>query len=132
MAKNESEGAQFVVRSEQNEYKNLAINISDLKTDNGAVIPATSVKLYREYFTTATYRWGMPPLKGDTAATLIPTANVLIPMWYPDLNTVNTKVGENTIYYIDVTSEKETEAGIYNGVVSVAPVSYTHLDFAYK
>ena len=120
MAKNESEGAQFVVRSEQNEYKNLAINISDLKTDNGAVIPATSVKLYREYFTTATYRWGMPPLKGDTAATLIPTANVLIPMWYPDLNTVNTKVGENTIYYIDVTSEKETEAGIYNGVVSVA------------
>ncbi len=117
MAKNESEGAQFVIRSEEREYNNLSISVTDLVSDTGDVLLSENVKLYRERFTCASERWGYAPMEKEEINTLRPSANVLIPMWYEDLNLSDTKKGENTIYYVDVTTNRETNAGIYKGTV---------------
>lgn len=122
LCKNEKEAGQFVIRSEENEYKNLSISVSELKDDKGNIIPKENIKVFREYFTTINSSFGNPPDFYDKTLQY-PTASALLPMEETELNSIDTKKGENTIYLIDIETKEDTKAGIYN-----AEITLTHAD----
>ena len=116
LAKNETEGGQFYIRSDENEYKNLSISIGELTDGKGNEIPAENIKLYREMFIKMTEMYGMENLDPDKA---IPSPHPLIPMEYEDLNNTNTVKGENTAFYFTVETDENTTAGIYSGEITL-------------
>ncbi|PWM47014.1 MAG: hypothetical protein DBX47_01130, partial [Clostridiales bacterium] len=124
LAKNEKEGAQFVLRSEQRQYNNLQVSATELKTEDGVnKIPAADVELFHlEYARQKDVRT---------------SANLMMPLFDPDFNNLTSVIGENLVYYVRVTTKTETPAGIYLGEVTVThdggevkiPLKVTVIDF---
>lgn len=111
LAKNEAEAAQFTVFSATRTYQNMKLSVSSLESDDGTVIPAENVKLYKEYYS-------VTQSDADTI-TEEPKAYLLFPLEYEDYNNTTTVPGENTTYQIDVTADADTPAGTYKGTVTL-------------
>ena len=73
----------------------MKLSVSSLESDDGTVIPAENVKLYKEYYS-------VTQSDADTI-TEEPKAYLLFPLEYEDYNNTTTVPGENTTYQIDVT-----------------------------
>lgn len=125
LAKNEYEGMQFAIRSE-NDIKNLSVSMSELKNEEGKTL---SFELYRQRYINVeeTYNSDLKP--GFYPDALIPIGNGT------DLTDVNGN--ENQGYWITVHADSDTSAGIYTGTIKItydngeleAPVSVEVWDF---
>lgn len=124
MAKNEKEGAQFVLRSETNVYENINLSAEPLKTSDGInEIPVSDIELFH-------LEYARP--KGERT-----DANLMMPLSDPDFNNLTSVAGENLIYYIRVSTDCDTPSGEYSGEVILEhktgtiniPLKVTVIDF---
>ena len=113
-------------------YEDLTVAVSEVKKSDNTVFPAENIKLYREYFSPSNVaEWDMP-------VDMHTLANALVPMEFADLNKINTKIGENTTYYVKAITSEDTPAGGYSGTVTLThsagkieiPINITVWDFA--
>ena len=110
LAKNEQEGLQFVVNS-NNEIKNLKIEVSELISGENR-IGSEAISVYREHYIDV-YLQPVPAVKPG----FYPDA--LIPMKYDDLNLCDVTPGNNQGYWINIKTTAQTAAGIYTGTVTL-------------
>lgn len=129
-AKGEYESYQVVVRGPAEGLSNVNVTTSDLKGPNDAIIPATSMTLYREHYVYVTQKsadWGSK----STNRPLGPGwfADGLIPFVHPDtgvplngtLKAANATVPANTNqpYWVDILIPRTAVAGTYTGTYTV-------------
>ena len=110
LAKNEQEGLQFVVNS-NNEIKNLKIEVSELISGENR-IGSEAISVYREHYIDV-YLQPVPAVKPG----FYPDA--LIPMKYDDLNLCDVTPGNNQGYWINIKTTAQPAAGIYTGTVTL-------------
>ncbi len=134
MAKNEVEGAQFLI-TPQNGYKvnRFTVTTSALGDGNGNVIPTSDIKVYLQKYINVTNKMGFSP---QLHAGYVPDA--LLPMEKAVEYGENTVEGVNQAVYVTVKTQKNTPAGVYTGSFTVdvdgaksdIPVSVTVWNFA--
>lgn len=114
LARNESEGAQFIINCADKELKNLSVSVSELVcAENGGTIPSDCIEVYRQYYHNIDKVFdGQALLEG----------------YYPDAllnlkkadNNISVPAGNNQGYWITVKANESTLAGLYKGIVSVS------------
>lgn len=117
MAQNEYESMQLMITPEE-DVSAYSLEVSDLKGEGSAVIPAEDIEVYNEFYV---------EIKLGTAPNSTRPAG-----WYPDAlvpQDISAKFGENTIaagdnqgIWINLRSQKDTPAGTYTGTFTL------HLD----
>lgn len=134
MAKNEVEGAQFIV-TPKNGYKvkNFTVEMGELSNEQGDKIPAKDVKVYLQKYINITNKVGSCPTPhaGYTPDALLPFDKAVE---YGE----NTVKGVNQGVYVTVETHENTPAGTYTGVCKVnvdgqkhnVPVSVNVWNFA--
>src|SRR4029077_12833523 len=139
-ARGETVDAQIIVHAPTSGLTNVNMSASDLTAPGGGTIPASNIKLYREYYVavtgTANYGGGSnPPLGSGTYA------EPLIPFNDPEtgaplcrtsaaLKACNASItaGENQPYWIDITIPRGTEispSGSYTGSIYITSTQDT-------
>ncbi len=136
LAKNEVEGAQFIISSEEG-YKvdKFTIDISELSDGKGNTIPNKDVKIYLQKYINVTRKMGYTPTS-QIHAGYVPDA--LLPFEKAVEYGENTVVGVNQGIYVTVETQPETKAGNYTAVCTVdvdgkkfeIPMNVTVWDFA--
>jgi len=126
-AKNEYEGAQVIIKADENGLKNVKVNVTDLKHSNGSdIMTKDSIKIYKEHYMNVTE----------------PTAPELKAGWYPDALIPLTKefdveASQNQGIWITVNVPKGQAAGTYTGKVEIqsegkstnVPIEFNVWDF---
>lgn len=115
MAKNESEGIQLMMRAKK-DVSAYTVMVSDMKCEN-EVIPADDIEIYMLKYQTVEI---LQPTGNDAfpAGSKIP--DPMLPMETAITYGENTiKKGNNQAVYFDVTTTKDTRAGLYKGNVTV-------------
>ena len=129
-AKNEYESFQIIVKAPSgNNLTNVKVTVSNLTGPNSAVIQASNLILYREYYLYVTQ--GSKHYNGETNKPLGPGwyPDALIPFKHPDtqvdlsgtLDAVPFSLapGENQPIWVDVYTPVNTSPGVYQGTVTV-------------
>ncbi len=126
-AKNEYEGTQVIIKADSSGLKNVKVNITDLKHENGSdSIGSNCIKTYKEHYIHVTE----------------PTTRELKAGWYPDAlipltSTFEIEPSQNQGIWISVKVPKGQAAGLYSGKVEVTsgdksvdiPVEFNVWDF---
>ena len=134
MAKNEVEGAQFIITPEEgSKVDEFNVTVSDLKNTGGKIIPREDVNIYLQKYINVTNKMSTDPSAhaGFTPDALLPFAKAVE---YGE----NRVDGVNQAVYMTVETQPDTEAGVYTGEVNVeidgsiypVPVSVTVWNFA--
>ncbi|MEG0692720.1 MAG: DUF6067 family protein, partial [Oscillospiraceae bacterium] len=109
LAKNESEGAQLIIRNDSTDITNVEISVSDL-TSLGNTLDKENISVFKQHY-----------VKIDkTSNTLLEKGmypDALIPIEYAVDKTV--KAGNNQGYWFTVTAPKGQRAGEYTGTVTL-------------
>jgi len=133
LAKNEYEGGQLIISAESN-ISSFNAEISSLTGPNGATIKEENLTLYKQRYTHV--KNNMTSIRPFQPGWY---ADALVPMdkaYKKGENSI--KAGENQGIYLTVQTDKDQEAGTYNGnlkltvdgVVTIVPVSVEVWDFA--
>lgn len=131
LAKNESEGMQFLLRFDE-AVKNVKVSVSEILNENGEKLDYT---LYRQHYVEVDNE-RYPTAKGFWPDALIPMFDGSDGM--PANNVCDIDAGKNQGYWITVKSTSEQAAGKYTGKVTVTfdggereiPVKVEVWDFA--
>ena len=134
MAKNEVEGAQFIITPEEGcKVDAFNVTVSDLKNSKGKSIPREDVNIYLQKYINVTNKMSTDPAAhaGFTPDALLPFAKAVE---YGE----NRVEGVNQAVYMTVETHTDTLPGVYTGEVNVeisgkiypVPVSVTVWDFA--
>lgn len=115
LAKNESEATQFAIYSRARTYQNIVISATNLTSSEGNTLSKDNIKISREMGVYATKVYGQAPAPNAEKETAYPAP--LIPMSDADLNHTDTKICENTIFQIDVSTTENTPSGVYTGQI---------------
>ena len=136
LAKNEVEGAQFIISPEDG-YKvgKFNVSISELSDGNGNTIPSKDVKVYLQKYINVTRKMGYTPTS-QIHAGYVPDA--LLPFEKAVEYGENTVLGVNQAVYVTVETQVDTKAGDYTATCTVdvdgktykIPMSVTVWDFA--
>lgn len=110
LAKNESEGMQVILKCDKDNFIEKQISISDLTSEEGNIIPSSSLTAYRQHYIEVTE----------------PSVNSLKTGFYPDALIPITEnnsfyrisKGNNQAYWFKVKTNSETAAGIYEGKIT--------------
>ncbi len=139
-ARGEIVDAQIIVHAPASGLTNVNMSASDLTAPGGGTIPASNIKLYREYYVTVTgtanYGGGSnPPLgSGTYAEPLIPfndpETGALLCRTSAALKACNASItaGENQPYWIDIAIPHGTAtspSGSYTGNISITSTQGT-------
>jgi hypothetical protein len=136
-ARGETEPFQFVVSARGGALSGVSFEISDLSGPNGAIIPATSVVVYREHyvsFKTGSPRAPLPP--GSYPDALIPLRN---PYTGEDPSGVKYDCapfdladGGNQPIWVDVLVPRDAAPGDYSGSIVIRASGGLNAKLSYK
>lgn len=113
MVKREIEGAQFLLRCDVSDLKNVSAHISELKNADGVAFPAEHFEIFRE-------RYMLIDRVPNKEPAYYPDA--LIPLFDDGVsnNSITVNKGENQAFYIKVRTTEDTLPGVYTGKVTVS------------